>query len=61
MKASQPGKEPERADAREQQDTLVRGLSREERQRLDTDAWEPSLLRRMLRAQGTRERTKKGE
>ncbi len=31
-------------------DTLIRGLSHEDRARLAIDAWEPSLLKHMLRA-----------
>ncbi len=33
------------------EDTAIRSLSREERKRISMDAWEPSLLRRLLSAQ----------
>jgi hypothetical protein len=33
-------------------DTLIRGLTREQRARLVIDAWEPSLLRNLLQAEG---------
>lgn len=33
------------------EDTVVRSLSKEERARLAMDAWEPSLLRKLLRAE----------
>ena len=40
----------QRTDARPE-DTAIRSLSREERKRISMDAWEPSLLRRLLSAQ----------
>lgn len=61
MKAPRPGSNRSRARATEEQDTLVKGLSPAERQRMDTDAWEPSLLRRMLRAQRFSNSEEKGE
>ncbi|HEY8519750.1 MAG TPA: hypothetical protein VIN61_06700 [Gammaproteobacteria bacterium] len=42
----------ERAEAFETEDTALRALTREDRAKLEIDAWEPSLLRHMLQAQG---------
>ncbi|HEX6996507.1 MAG TPA: hypothetical protein VF322_00075 [Gammaproteobacteria bacterium] len=42
----------ERAEASQAEDTALRALTREDRAKLDIDAWEPSLLRHMLNAQG---------
>jgi hypothetical protein len=41
-----------RAPKRDQpaEDTAIRCLSKEERAKLSIDSWEPSLLRRLLRA-----------
>lgn len=33
------------------EDTAIRSLSREERKQISMDAWEPSLLRKLLSAQ----------
>lgn len=37
--------------AQPEDDTAIRCLTREERAKLSIDAWEPSLLRHMLRAE----------
>lgn len=40
-------------------DTVRRHLTKEERAKLSMDAWEPSLLRRLLRAQNKLDRDDK--
>jgi len=49
MSGSKTGREPTGAAG---EDTALRGLTYEDRRRLSMDAWEPSLLRHMLRALG---------
>jgi hypothetical protein len=45
----QPAAEPASGTT---EDTALRSLTREERARLSIDAWEPSLLRKLLQAEG---------
>jgi hypothetical protein len=47
---SRPG--PQREPDSPGNDTLIRGLTREQRARLVIDAWEPTLLRNLLQAEG---------
>lgn len=51
--SSRQNRAPERPERRADrtEDTAMRSLSKEERARLSMDAWEPSLLRHLLRAQ----------
>ena len=42
---------PKRADAASVEDTALKSLSQQDRDKLAMDAWEPSLLRKLLEAQ----------
>lgn len=55
MSATKQGRSREcnaEAESEPGDDTLLRGLTREDRAKLSMDAWEPSLLRKLLRAHG---------
>jgi len=50
VRRREPAKRPGR-ESRDSEDTALRSLSAEDRSKLSMDAWEPSLLRKLLKAQ----------
>jgi len=50
MKSKRDAVKPDQAPA-EVEDTALHSLSKTERKKLNMDSWEPSLLRKLLKAQ----------